>query len=95
MTAFIGNKIALHGLCDEFRCRELERTWQLKASMREMGSSVNRCPWLEKTSSAYQFLVTRKPNRRGSVVKTLVVRPVSSVFKNAPVIAVVLNTFFI
>jgi|HubBroStandDraft_2_1064218.scaffolds.fasta_scaffold17820_4 hypothetical protein len=44
---------------------------------------------------AYQFFVMRKPNRRGSVVKTLVVRPVSSEFRNAPVMAVTLKTFFI
>ncbi len=43
----------------------------------------------------YQFLVMRMPKRRGSVTKTLVVRPVSSVFRKAPVIAVVSNTFFI
>ena len=44
--------------------------------------------------SAYQFFVMRMPNRRGSVVKTLVVSAVSSEFRNAPVIAVVLKAFF-
>src|SRR5580692_9362982 len=43
---------------------------------------------------AYQFFVMRNPNRRGSVVKTLVLRPVSSELRNAPVIAVVSNPFF-
>ncbi len=47
-----------------------------------------------KAAYAYQFFVMRSPNRRGSVVKTLVVSPVSSEFRNAPVMAVVLNTFF-
>src|SRR5690242_13203340 len=41
----------------------------------------------------YQFFVTRMPNRRGSVRKTLVVSPVSSLFRNAPVMAVVSNAF--
>ena len=42
----------------------------------------------------YQFFVMRRPNRRGSVVKMLVVNAVSSEFRKSPVIAVVLNTFF-
>ncbi len=46
-------------------------------------------------SATYQFFVMRNPNRRGSVVKTFVVSAVSSEFRNAPVMAVVLKTFFI
>ena len=41
----------------------------------------------------YQFFVTRTPISLGSVRNTFVVRPVSSEFRNVPVIAVVLNTF--
>ncbi len=44
--------------------------------------------------TGYQFLVMRIPNRRGSVTKMLVVSAESSEFRNAPVIAVVSNTFF-
>ncbi len=43
---------------------------------------------------AYQFFVIRRPNRRGSVTKTLVVNIVSSELRKAPVMAVVLYTFF-
>ncbi len=41
-----------------------------------------------------KFLVMRTPSSRGSVVKTLVVSAESSEFRNAPVMAVALNTFF-
>src|SRR6185312_17097390 len=41
----------------------------------------------------YQFFVTRTPNRRGSVRNTLVVRPLSSLFRKVPVMAVTSNTF--
>ncbi len=41
-----------------------------------------------------KFFVIRTPMRRGSVTKTLVVRAVSSEFRKAPVMAVLLNTFF-
>ena len=60
-------------------------------SEKRKGSGSRRRPWPPLV--AYQLLVMRMPNRRGSVVKTLVVRPVSSEFKNAPVMAVVSNTF--
>ena len=42
----------------------------------------------------HQFFVTRTPNRRGSVRNTLVVKPLSSLFRNVPVMAVVSKTFF-
>ena len=62
---------------------------------KEKGGGLLRRPRLgECLLDDYQFLVMRSPNRRGSVVKTLVVRPVSSELRNAPVIAVVSNTFF-
>ena len=61
--------------------------WQKKAADR----SAARIEW---KGNAYQFFVMRNPNKRGSVVNTLVVRPVSSEFRNAPVMAVVLKTFF-
>src|SRR6185437_6011846 len=43
--------------------------------------------------SPHQFFVTRMPINLGSVRKTFVVKPESSLLRNAPVIAVVLNTF--
>ena len=42
---------------------------------------------------AHQFFVTRMPISFGSVRNTLVVRPLSSLFRKSPVIAVVLKTF--
>jgi hypothetical protein len=39
-------------------------------------------------------LLIRIPKSRGSVTKTLVVSDVSSLLRNAPVMAVVLNRFF-
>src|SRR6185437_5155452 len=42
----------------------------------------------------YQFLVMRMPNRRGSVTKMLVARPVSSEFRKAPVMWVTSRMFF-
>jgi hypothetical protein len=41
----------------------------------------------------HQFFVARTPISFGSVRKTLVVSPESSLFRNVPVIAVSLNTF--
>jgi len=42
---------------------------------------------------AHQFFVTRTPKRRGSVRNTFVVRPLSSLFRNVPVISVTSKMF--
>jgi hypothetical protein len=42
---------------------------------------------------AHQFFVTRTPISFGSVRNMLVVKPLSSLFRKSPVMAVVLNTF--
>ncbi len=56
---------------------------------------LRRCTRLpQKPSLLSNCLVTRTPNRRGSVRNMLVVKSVSSLFRNVPVIAVTLNTFF-
>ena len=57
--------------------------------------SIPRRPLVRLLESAYQFLVIRIPNKRGSVTNTFVVSAVSSEFKNAPVIAVVSTTFLV
>src|ERR1044072_3417846 len=59
------------------------------------GSQCDCCSCLSIRSSfpPHQFFVTRMPISLGSVQNTFVVRCGSSLFKNAPVMAVVLTTF--
>jgi hypothetical protein len=58
------------------------------------GGEGEVCVCVLLSHGAHQFFVTRTPNRRGSVRNTFVVRSVSSLFRNAPVMAVVSKTFF-
>ena len=48
---------------------------------------------IRSSFSPHQFFVTRMPISLGSVRNTLVVSPLSSLFRKSPVIAVVLKTF--
>ena len=57
------------------------------------GGEGDFCGCVHLSHPPHQFFVTRMPNNRGSVRNTLVVKPLSSLFRKSPVMAVTLNTF--